>query len=553
MRTLAILLLVAVSAAAAAEGGLPGLIQNGDREAALAMLRAGADANAAQGDGTSALHWAVYRLDEELVGELLERGADPNVANLYVATPLAEAVKVAVARLVAKLLAAGADAESPNEDGQTVLMLAALAMGIAVWLFLGTLVEWTERVKLFRAKPRENWNRARHLPRAAYGMTFAHLGLAIAIVGMTGSSAWKSESVKAMQLGDTVTMGDFTYRFDGIAAVKGLLCQRGYEVAPAETGVAALDVLRREPVGLTLLDIRLRAENGLDLLPQLKTLRPEMSVIILTGMGTVENAFEALRRGADYFVEKPIRPPSFLTIIEKGVETHRLRRKNIQLERLSALGSGADAIIVSDYGYGTVGTRLHDLVRAMRARHGSIVTVDSRYDLLRFTDVTAATPNEAELAHLLDALVDDERSVEKTGRQLLERLRCQIVLVTRGSRGMALLERDGGYAFIPIHGTDEIADVTGAGDTVISVFTLALAAGATPLEAATLAKGETVLENAAREPEVLNLAECLNAMGARIEGAGTDIIRIQGVEDLRPVSYTVMPDRIETGTFVIAA
>ncbi len=57
-----------------------------------------------------------------------------------------------------------------------------------------------------------------------------------------------------------------------IAAVSGLLCRRGYEVASAGTGVAALDVLRREPVGLTLLDIRLRAEDGLDLLPQLKLL-----------------------------------------------------------------------------------------------------------------------------------------------------------------------------------------------------------------------------------------------------------------------------------------
>src|SRR6266516_4795434 len=122
-----------------------------------------------------------------------------------------------------------------------------------------------------------------------------------------------------------------------IAAVTGLLCRRGYEVASAETGVAAVDILRRESVGLTLLDIRLRAEHGLDLLPQLKTLRPEMSVIILTGMGTVENAFEALRRGADYFVEKPIRPPTFLTIVEKGLETHRLRRKNVQLERLSEI------------------------------------------------------------------------------------------------------------------------------------------------------------------------------------------------------------------------
>jgi UDP-N-acetylglucosamine 1-carboxyvinyltransferase len=71
--------------------------------------------------------------------------------------------------------------------------------------------------------------------------------------------------------------------------------------------------------------------------------------------------------------------------------------------------------------------------------------------------------------------------------------------------------------------------------------------------AAALAEGETVLENAAREPEIVDLANALIRMGANIEGAGTDIIRIQGVEKLRPMDYSVMPDRIETGTFVIAA
>ncbi len=71
--------------------------------------------------------------------------------------------------------------------------------------------------------------------------------------------------------------------------------------------------------------------------------------------------------------------------------------------------------------------------------------------------------------------------------------------------------------------------------------------------AAVLAEGETILENAAREPEVVDLANTLVQMGAKIEGAGTDIIRIKGVSGLRSVNYSVMPDRIETGTFVIAA
>ena len=71
--------------------------------------------------------------------------------------------------------------------------------------------------------------------------------------------------------------------------------------------------------------------------------------------------------------------------------------------------------------------------------------------------------------------------------------------------------------------------------------------------AATLADGTTVLENAAREPEVVDLAACLIKMGAKIEGAGTDTIMIDGVKELRPLSYKVMPDRIEAATFMIAA
>ena len=71
--------------------------------------------------------------------------------------------------------------------------------------------------------------------------------------------------------------------------------------------------------------------------------------------------------------------------------------------------------------------------------------------------------------------------------------------------------------------------------------------------AATLAHGTTVIENAAREPEVTDLANCLAAMGARVQGAGTDVITVEGVERLHGARYEVMPDRIETGTFLVAA
>jgi rfaE bifunctional protein kinase chain/domain len=157
------------------------------------------------------------------------------------------------------------------------------------------------------------------------------------------------------------------------------------------------------------------------------------------------------------------------------------------LDRLSAIGPRVDAIVISDYGYGTVTPRLFEEIKAVGRRTRAIVSVDSRYQLPRFIGVTAATPNEAELEQLTGVVVDDERAIEKAGRQLLERLDARMLLVTRGSRGMGLFERDGATSFIPIHGTDEIADVTGAGDTVISTFSLVLACGGTPLEAASLA------------------------------------------------------------------
>ena len=112
-------------ATANAQNTLADLIQNGKRQAALELIAEGADVNAAQGDGTTPLHWAVYRIDPKLTRSLLEHGANADPVNRYGASPIAEAVKIAHTELVAMLLEAGADPESPNLDGQTALMLAA--------------------------------------------------------------------------------------------------------------------------------------------------------------------------------------------------------------------------------------------------------------------------------------------------------------------------------------------------------------------------------------------------------------------------------------------
>jgi ankyrin repeat protein len=118
--------LLVACAGAHAQTPLANLIQNGERAAALEAIHApGADVNAAQGDGTTPLHWAVYKVDRELVAELLRSGAKADVTNRYGSSPLAEAVKLGNLELVEQLLDAGADVDSPNGDGQTALMLAA--------------------------------------------------------------------------------------------------------------------------------------------------------------------------------------------------------------------------------------------------------------------------------------------------------------------------------------------------------------------------------------------------------------------------------------------
>ena len=151
-----------------------------------------------------------------------------------------------------------------------------------------------------------------------------------------------------------------------------------------------------------------------------------------------------------------------------------------------------DAVILSDYGSGLVTPALADVVRravARRSRRRPVpVLVDSRYRLLEYRDLTTCTPNESEVEQVLGVRIDDNAAtLEQAGRQVLRRMRMQAVLITRGSRGMALFQPRQETIHIPIHGSDEVTDVTGAGDTVIAAFGLALSAGASFYEAARLA------------------------------------------------------------------
>ena len=150
----------------------------------------------------------------------------------------------------------------------------------------------------------------------------------------------------------------------------------------------------------------------------------------------------------------------------------------------------ADALLVSDYGSGLVSPRLvASLARDIRRSSRPIpILIDSRYALTRYSRLTACTPNESEVEQVLGLQINDHvRVLERAGRTLLKKTRMDAVLITRGSRGMALFEAEAPTVHIPIFGSDQIADVTGAGDTVMATMTLALSAGASFEEAARLA------------------------------------------------------------------
>jgi rfaE bifunctional protein kinase chain/domain len=148
----------------------------------------------------------------------------------------------------------------------------------------------------------------------------------------------------------------------------------------------------------------------------------------------------------------------------------------------------ADAVIVSDYGYGSIGPALMAPMNRLARERKIPLVVDSRFRMSEYAGVTSITPNITELETSLGISIgNDAALLRKAGQRVLRNQRLQSLLVTQGRFGMTLFEANKAPVHIPIYGTDEVADVTGAGDTVIAVFTLALACGAEPENAARLA------------------------------------------------------------------
>jgi len=158
------------------------------------------------------------------------------------------------------------------------------------------------------------------------------------------------------------------------------------------------------------------------------------------------------------------------------------RRMADYLERIAP---EIDALIVSDYGYGIFSKKVLGCLKKIARK--KIVVVDSRYHMKDFRGVTIITPNQAEAEQLTGIEVHDRASLHRAGEKLLKTIRPKAALITMGNKGMTLFEQGKKPLHIPVVGSDKISDVTGAGDTVVSLIALSLVAGAGFADAARLA------------------------------------------------------------------
>jgi rfaE bifunctional protein kinase chain/domain len=174
----------------------------------------------------------------------------------------------------------------------------------------------------------------------------------------------------------------------------------------------------------------------------------------------------------------------------------------------------ADALLISDYGYGAATPEILTAIRSRGVLDGMPITLDSRYRMPQYTGITAATPNEPEVEEALSLKIgNDNAQLMNAGKTLLQRMKLESLVITRGRHGMVAFSRSKKPVEIPIFGSDQVTDVTGAGDTVIAVFTAALASGADAESAARLANVAGGIVVMKRGTATVSRQELLDALG----------------------------------------
>ncbi len=145
-----------------------------------------------------------------------------------------------------------------------------------------------------------------------------------------------------------------------------------------------------------------------------------------------------------------------------------------------------DAVILSDYNIGLLTENVIKKATELCKKHNKIIVVDSQKDLSRFQGVTSMTPNQPDSEKEVGFFIKDSNSLKQAGEALIAKTNADSVLITLGGDGMALFENNGNYEKIPVFNKTDVFDVTGAGDTVVAVYTLAMAAGLSKKDAAIL-------------------------------------------------------------------
>ncbi|MBU0534378.1 MAG: bifunctional hydroxymethylpyrimidine kinase/phosphomethylpyrimidine kinase [Candidatus Omnitrophica bacterium] len=153
-------------------------------------------------------------------------------------------------------------------------------------------------------------------------------------------------------------------------------------------------------------------------------------------------------------------------------------------EYFLSIKDSLDGVLISDYSYGAVNYKTYNNIVKTLAKKNIPIIVDSRFDLLKFKNATVLTPNEEEAAEALGMAPED---IGKIAKKILNELNPKILILTRGKKGMDVFMKNKTPRHIPIYGTNDVIDVTGAGDTVSSIVTLALSCKADGYDAAQLA------------------------------------------------------------------
>jgi rfaE bifunctional protein kinase chain/domain len=280
--------------------------------------------------------------------------------------------------------------------------------------------------------------------------------------------------------------------------------------------------------------------GGANALANIAALGARVSVVAAIGDDEPGDALRAAldQRGiaTDMIVTVPgFRTPTKVRILGGGPSSlkHQVARYDIEdelagdgpwraeLDQHFAEAFGhADAVAVSDYGYGCVDPET--VTRVSAVGPATWTCLDSRHRIGTFRGIASATPNLDELETFCGRRLTNDGEVAAGAEELRRALDARFVLATRGNHGMTLVEVDHEPRHIPVFGTDEVADVTGAGDTVLAVLSIALAAGAEPVDAARLANiaaGLVVMKLGTASVSATELRRAVATGGGSSDGA----------------------------------